>query len=169
MIHRKILVTFAGAVGSSKTPIASHLSSKFNLPIFNTDAIRSEVTEDLFIFNEEEFRLRRDKRLKELISKDKSFILDASIDREWTNLRESILREGYQVFIISIDISRDFLINLYKAKDYEESLKRVDKLHNDHEEFLRNFKKDVSLHITDKDFKERLNLSEDKLKEFLNN
>jgi len=169
MVCRKILVIFAGAVGSSKTPIASHLSYKFNLPIFNTDAIRSEVTEDLLIFNEEEFRLRRDKRLKELVDKGKSFILDASIDREWTNLRENILKEGYQVFVISMDISKEFLANLYKAKGYKESLKRIDELYNDHEEFLRDFNKDISLHITDKDFKERLNLSEGKLKEFLDN
>jgi hypothetical protein len=167
MVHKKILVTFAGAVGSSKTPIAFYLSYRFNFPIFNTDAIRSEVIEDLLIFDKEEFELRRDKRLKELIDKGRSFILDTSIDRKWTNLRESILKEGYQIFIISIDISRDLLINLYKVKGYEESLERVDDLYNDHEEFLRNFSKDVSLHITDRDFKERLPLSEVKLKEFL--
>ena len=169
MAHRKILVTFAGAVGSSKTPIAFHLSYKFNLPIFNTDAIRSEVTEDLLIFNKEEYKSRRDKRLKALIDKGESFILDASIDREWASRRESILKKGYQIFIVSIDISRDFLINLYKAKGYEESLKRVDDLYNDHKKFLRNFSKDISLHIKDKDFKKRLNLSENKLKEFLGN
>jgi hypothetical protein len=168
MTHKKFLVTFAGAVGSSKTPIASYFSYKFDLPIFNTDAIRSEVIEDFLVFNEEEFRLRRNKRLKELLNKGKSFILDASIDREWINLRESVTKEDYQFFIISLDISKNFLIKLYKAKHYEESLSKIDELYNDHEEFLINYINDIALHITDRTFKQRLGLSENKFKEFLN-
>ena len=43
---QKICITFAGCVGSSKTPISNYLSTKLNLPIFNNDAIRSEIIEN---------------------------------------------------------------------------------------------------------------------------
>jgi hypothetical protein len=102
------------------------------------------------------------------LNKGQSFILDASIDREWINLRESVTKEDYQFFIISLDISKNFLIKLYKAKHYEESLSKIDELYNDHEEFLINYINDIALHITDRTFKQRLGLSENKFKEFLN-
>ena len=73
----KTLITFAGAVGSSKTPIAHFLSLRFGLPIFNNDAIRTEVLEDLGVFDEEEYKRRRDTRLKELAEKNVSFITKA--------------------------------------------------------------------------------------------
>ncbi len=81
----KYIVTFAGPPGSSKTPITNYLSGKFGLPIFNNDSIRTEVTEDLLKFSEEEFRQRSLKRLNDLFNQGDSFILDASIDREWKN------------------------------------------------------------------------------------
>lgn len=86
----KYIVTFAGSPGSSKTPIATYLSGKFGLPIFNNDSIRTEVTEDLLKFNEEEFRQRSLKRLNDLFNQGDSFILDASIDREWKNYQECL-------------------------------------------------------------------------------
>ncbi len=45
--YMKKVILFAGAVGSGKTPISNYLSYKLNLPIYNNDAIRSEVIEDL--------------------------------------------------------------------------------------------------------------------------
>jgi len=39
----KYIVAFAGVVGSSKTPISNYLSGVFGLPVFNADAVRSEV------------------------------------------------------------------------------------------------------------------------------
>lgn len=166
-MNKKVLVTFAGVVGSSKTPIASYLSYKFNLPLFNTDAIRSEVMEDLLSFDEQEYKKRRDIRLSELVKMGKSFILDASVDREWAKYRKIILNEGYRIFMISMDISRERIINLYKTKNYLDSLERVETLYSEHEEFLRGYSNDVSLHITDENFLERLRLSEESLREFL--
>jgi len=43
MKKEKFVILFAGAVGSSKSPIANYLSPKLNIPIFNNDAIRFEV------------------------------------------------------------------------------------------------------------------------------
>lgn len=43
MDGKKFCVTFAGAVGSSKTPVTHYLSCAFCLPILSNDAIRTEV------------------------------------------------------------------------------------------------------------------------------
>lgn len=166
-MNKKVIITFAGMIGSSKSPIAHYLSCMFGLPIFNVDAIRSEVTEDYLEFNLEEFCHRREERLKDMAEKNESFILDASIDRNWQDYKETIGDLGYKVFIISIDLSKEFITRLYQAKGYDESLKRIDTLYDQHEEFLKNFGQDVSLHIGDAEFHERLMLSENKFREWL--
>jgi adenylylsulfate kinase-like enzyme len=66
-MKKKVCIIFAGAVGSSKTPISNYLSIKLNLPIFNNDAIRSEVIEDLGFFDSNEHIKRRNSRLEEII------------------------------------------------------------------------------------------------------
>ena len=135
MNNKKICITFAGAVGSSKTPISNYLSTKLNLPIFNNDAIRSEVIEDLGILNNEEHIKRRNSRLEETIKDGISFICDVSIDREWGGFKEILVSANYNFFIISLDLSKKMLIKLYKAKKYLDSLKRIDRIIEDHNVF----------------------------------
>ena len=159
MPNKKLCITFAGAVGSSKTPIANYLSPKLNLPIFNNDAIRSEIVEDLGNMDAEEYIQRRNERLKEIVTGGMSFIYDASADREWKNNKQVLLDAGYEVFIISLDLSKELLTRLYKAKGYFETLERIDKLFNDHQVFLNEFSEDVGVNITDTEFKDRLEIS----------
>ena len=152
-----ICIVFAGAVGSSKTPIANYLSGAFALPTFNTDAIRTEVTEDLMRpYDDAVFRERRDRRLRALIERRIDFILDASIDRTWRELRPALERAGYRWFCMSMDLGKPFLTRLYEAKGYTDSLRELDRIHADHERFLVEFGADVSLHLTEADFPERL-------------
>ncbi|MFH0927984.1 MAG: hypothetical protein V1821_00755 [bacterium] len=157
----KFLILFAGAVGSSKTPIAHHLSYHLKLPIFSNDAIRTEVIEDIGRFDEREYLKRRDARLYELLGSGASFIYDASIDREWENRRSQVAELGYEVFIISLDLSRAALERLYRAKGYQESAKRLDELMNDHGNFIASHQKDIALHLNDQNFGNRLTLSLD--------
>lgn len=164
----KYFVTFAGPVGSSKTPIAFHLSQTFGLAMYNTDAIRTEVEEDLLVYNEEEFSRRRDERLKRLVSLGRPFILDASVDRVFDEYEREIVESGYRYFLISLDLSKEFLINLYRAKRYHESIKRVDQLLLDHEKFLDKFGKNVNVHIKDKDFPARLEICAKEFSRWLN-
>lgn len=151
------VIVFAGAIGSSKTPITNYLSGIFALPIFNADAIRTEVTEDLLRpYDDALFRERRDTRLRSLIARRIDFILDASIDRTWKDLRPALERAGYRWFCISLDLGKPFLARLYEAKGYTESLQQLDRVHAEHERFLAEFGADVSLHLTEEDFPERL-------------
>ena len=163
----KFLITFAGVVGSSKTPIAHYLSWKLNLPIFSNDAIRTEIIEDLDSFNEEEYKKRRDQRLEQVAKSELSFIYDASVDREWSNLKRKIEPHGYRTFIISLDLSKEFLISLHKTKGYQETLERIDSLAADHNTFLVQYKHEIGLCIQDKDFADRLKLSYQKVKNWL--
>lgn len=165
--RKKFVVVFAGPVGSSKTPIAFHLSYTFNLPIFNTDAIRSEVSEDLLEYDVKEYEKRRDKRLKEVIAKSNSFILDGSIDREWQKYKKWINRGHYEIFVISIDLGREFISNLFKAKLYQATM-NIDKWMNDHKTFLEAYGEIVDLHITEANFKDRLSISSEKLNKWIN-
>ncbi len=165
----KICITFAGAVGCSKTPITNYLSTKLNLPVFNNDAVRSEVIEDLGKFDAEEHLERRNKRIKDIMESGVSFICDVSVDREWKTFKKQLTINGYQFFIISIDLSKDFLTQLYKTKGYFEFLEQIDELVSDHEKFLEESKSDIGFHIKEDDFIKRCQISYEKSKQWLNN
>lgn len=166
-LNKKYIILFAGVVGCSKTPIANYLSTKLNLPVFNNDAIRTEVIEDLGRLDEKEHLKRRDNRLKETLEQNKSFILDASIDRVWKELQEKTKKFNYEPFIISLDLSKPFLKKLYRIKGYTESLERLDELISNHNNFLKEYKNQINLHITEKDFPKRLTKSYTALKNCL--
>lgn len=160
MPRERFVITFAGAVGSSKTPIAYYLSWKLNLPIFNNDSIRTEVIEERGSLVESEYLKRRDDRICQISESSLSFIYDASVDRVWKDKKALWQEElGYKVFIISLDLSKSFLENLYSAKKYNETLLRIDELIEDHDVFIDQNDCDVGLHISDRDFNDRLEMS----------
>jgi hypothetical protein len=165
-MKNKFVVVFAGPVGSSKTPIAVYLSYTFNLPIFSTDAIRAEVSEDLLGYDVKEYEKRRDKRLKKVIGEGNSFILDASIDREWPKYSRWIEEGNYKVFIISMDLDKKFVATLFEAKLYQATM-HIDKWMNDHKIFMGTYGDTVNLHITESNFKDRLKLSSEKLNKWI--
>lgn len=158
-MNQKILITFAGAVGTSKTPITNFLSYNLNLPVYNNDAVRTEVIEDLGFFDEAEYIKRRDQRVMSIINNNLSFIYDASVDREWKKYRQLVNDKGYKVFIISLDLSKEFLANLYQLKGYHESATRIDELLADHDSFLKEYSTDANTHISDADFPNRLQIA----------
>lgn len=152
-------ITFAGCIGSSKTPIAHFLSAAFSLPIHDNDAIRTEVTEDLGHFEEQEYLKRRDERLKALIEQKTSFICAASIDRQWGVLKPRLQAFEYDWFVISLDWSKDLLERLYRAKKYDDAPRMLDRGFSEHEAFLASFGQDVALRLADDDFLHRLERS----------
>lgn len=163
----KYIVAFAGVVGSSKTPISNYLSGVFGLPVFNADAVRSEVIEDRLSYDIPEVEKRFVERLTDILKKGESFILDASIDRKFGEYKHKLDEGGYELFLINMDLSRDFLVKLYKVKGYNESLERLDQLLADHENFLREFGGQANIRIDDEKFLSRLKLVEGALREWL--
>lgn len=156
---KPLCIIFAGAIGSSKTPIANYLSYKLNLPVFNNDAVRNEVIEDLGSLDAKVYEGRRDERVKEILKNKTSFIYDASIDRVWKELKQWLQKSNYKWFIISLDLSKNFLIELYKNKGYGESLTRIDNLILEHQQFVNENTEEINLSINDNNFKKRLGLS----------
>ena len=167
MYKKKFFITFAGAIGSSKTPIAHYLSIKLNLPIFNNDAIRSEVKGDMGFLDEEEYIRRLDLRLKEIFDSGIPFIYDASIDRGWKDKQEYIIKTQYETYIISLDFSKELLLNLYQTTKYYDAIPLLDTFIQDHNDFLEQYEDDINLHITDKDFINRINIAYTHVKEYI--
>lgn len=116
------------------------------------------MQEDLLHFDQEEYLRRRDARGKKLINSGMSFIYDASVDREWSRLNDWLVGAGYQTFVISLDLSKAFLEKLYQAKGYTEG-NRLDLLLQQHNDFLERYGNVVNLHITDKEFAQRLEVA----------
>jgi adenylylsulfate kinase-like enzyme len=150
------IILFAGPAGSSKTPIAHALSTAYCLPILDNDVIRTEVQEDLGVFDQHVYEAKRNERIQNLINRNVSWIYGASIDRTWRKFKHMI--GEYRYAIISIDLSLSFLEILYDAKGYKEKgLMRQS--HQDHEQFLEHFRDDVLIHIEDHTFANRLSLT----------
>ena len=165
MSKKKFCILFSGAIGSSKTPIATFLSEEIGLPIFNNDSIRTEVLEDfsdtgetIVVERELAYNFRRDERLIKMLNRGESFILDASIDRRWDMLKPGLELYGYRWFIISLDLKKSLLLKLYKSKGYTIS-DSLDKTIKDHNLFVKKNKQEIGLHISDKNFKDRMELS----------
>lgn len=156
---KKFVILFAGVPGSSKTPIAYYLSCHFGWPIFNNDTIRTEVTEDLGSFDQKEYLKRRDERLGKLLDKGGNFILDASIDRIWDELKPKLSEHDYEYFIINIELSKEFAEKLYKNKGYHWALEYIDQLFDEHQKLLAKVSVDIDLNISESDFSNRLEIA----------
>jgi len=164
----KFCILFAGPAGSSKTPITNYLSCLLKIPVFNKDAIRTEVREDLLQSNEEEVQKRARERLEIIISEETSFIFDSSIDRSWPQIKERLSDNDYKFFVISLDFTKELLTKIYKAKEYTQ-FGFLDKWIGDHDTFLQNYSEDISLHLTDIEFPSRLSICLEKVSEWLSN
>lgn len=152
----KIFITYAWAIWCWKSPITNYISTKLWLPVFDTDAIVSEVCEDFLKKDWDEIRKRSEERLNLIINDWKSFICDCSVDRKRWKIKESLIKNQYKYFIISIDLDKETLLNFYTVKSYYESMERIDKVYEDHQNFLKEFSDDISVHVNEKNYKDRL-------------
>lgn len=162
----KFCITFAGAPGTSKTPISNYLSVRFGLPVLNNDATRTEVIEDFGVLDEAEYISRRNERANIILESGKSFIYDASVDRQWETLSEWLVKHDYSWFIISMDLSKELLVRIYRYKNYEVDDGKIDQLLADHDRFLNAFGEEVRVRITDDTFKDRLAVAYEAVKGF---
>jgi hypothetical protein len=153
-------ITFAGAAGSSKTPIANYLSTSLGLPVFNNDAIRKEVTEDTGHFDVESYNSLQEQRCKALLATGRSFIYDASVDRKWPKFKDWLAQENYRCFVISLDLSHKFLLELFESKKYTEGAHLPGWIEQ-HNDFTLKYGDDIGLHIDDTQFADRLNIAKE--------
>lgn len=172
-MNKPYAVVFAGVPGSSKTIISNYLSVKYNLPVFNNDQLRFEVKEDMMTDNInrpdvlERYERVYIERFEELLRTGNSMILDGSIDRRWVQTKQQLQAHGYSWFMISIDLSKEFLDKFFIATGRPKFLDKLPKYIQDHNAFLEKYSSEVSLHITDDTFKNRIHLAANNLKKFL--
>ncbi len=141
------VILFAGVPGSGKSPIRNVLSYTFRLPVFENDAIRNEIREDFISettnpdkFNKE-LMARVKQRLLYILENQISFIYDSSIDRKWPELAPILQKYNYTTFIISLDLSINFIEKLYQQKNYNAYLTKLKKQdHPEHQNFLKNYR-----------------------------
>lgn len=168
---KSFVVIFGGVPGTSKTPVAYYLSWEFSLPIFSHDAIRNEVKEDLLVDDInapealKEFEKRAAERREQLLGSGKPVIFDSSVDRKWATQKEQLESRGYSWYLINFELSKPFIENLYKAKDY--NLDVLDHYLGQHKEFMDEHASDVSLEINDGNFSERLSLADSRVRKFI--
>jgi hypothetical protein len=183
-VEKPYAVVFAGVPGTSKSAIAYNLSWNFNLPILSNDSVRFEVKEDLrveslsikedLVFSSvnqngalDEYEKRIKQRRDTILAIGRSVIFDGSVDRRWTEVKEELQNYNYDWFMINMELSRSFLTGLYLGTGRESFMAQLDDYMEDHQRFLNNHSHDISLEITDGDFKDRLQISVDGLSHFL--
>ncbi len=172
-MSKPYVIVFAGVPGSSKSIIAYHLSITFSLPIFSTDNIRNEVKEDLLVnnINEpealKEFEFRQGKRFQEILGRKQSFIRDGSVDRHWQEIKEQLASAGYSLCLIDMELSRDFMINLYSKTNRVKAIEELDIYLAQHTDFMKKYSSDVTVKITDQLFKDRNSIAEVAVCKFL--
>jgi len=154
----KTIITFAWPGWCGKSPLANYLSINLNLPILNADNIRSEVIEDLWYLYEDKFIEKLKNRFINLLKEGNSFVLDASVDRTWDEVKYLLKSYEYKYYIISFDISKKLLEKLYKNKWYVNFLPDTDRYIREHKEFLTKYNSDVFMKITDDNYLDRFNI-----------
>lgn len=166
-------VTFAGTPGTSKSPVAYYLSAEFNLPIISSDNIRYEVREDLRLntINKPVALAEYEKRFKArrlgLLALGMPFILDASVDREWTTYKQELTGANYDWFMIDMELSTAFIEDLFLKTDREWAIEQLPYYMAHHETFMAQYGQDVDLQITDETWHKRLQIAAGGLQRFL--
>src|SRR5581483_2947119 len=162
-------VVFAGVPGSSKSIVAYYLSGEFNLPMFSTDNIRYEVKEDLRVDNINlphalaEYEKRQAERRLWLLKKGNPLIIDGSVDRHWAAYKQQLKAAGYDWFLINMELSEAFITELFRLTARPKSIEQLPSYLRQHEAFVRQFKNDIMLEITDATFPDRLKIVADGL------
>ena len=166
------VIAFAGVPGSSKSIVAYYLSIAFSLPIFSTDNIRYEVKEDLLVgdINDpsalKEFKHRQQKRFQEILTSKQSFIRDGSVDRRWQEIKEQLDAAAYSCCLIDMELSRDFMLNLYRKTDRMWAIEELDAYMAQHTNFMKKYSSEVTVKITDQLFNERNSVAEAAVRKF---
>lgn len=177
-------VVFSGVPGTSKSSIADYLSWNFDIGILRSDSVRFEVKEDMRVDNLsigedldfsgvnpngalEEFERRLRERRYTILALGKLIILDGSMDRKWPEVKDELHRYGYDWFMINMELSREFLVNLYTGTGRESFIPQLDGYMRDHAKFLDQYNTDIDLSITDHNFNARLKIAASGLQTYI--
>ncbi len=184
MKEKPYAVVFSGVPGTSKSSIADYLSWNFDIGVLRSDSVRYEVKEDMRVeslsigedldFHNpngngalEEFERRINERRHTILALGKLIILDGSVDRRWESVRQELLQNGYDWFMINMELSEKFLKDLYTGTGRESFIPQLEGYLRDHAKFLDAYRKDISLEINDGNFRGRLKIAASGLQNYI--
>lgn len=166
------VICFAGVSGCGKSSIAHELSIELAIPRFELDKIRQEVKDDFWAkdFQRSDvldaFNERAKERYLRLLERRQSHVLDSSVDRVWGELKHLYEKNGFRWFLISFDVSDSRMQRLYDLYGNADPAE-IPRYSEQHQDFLRKFAGDIGLSIGDETFSERLMLSSQRVRDFL--
>ncbi len=156
---KKVCVCFAGVPGCDKSPLAVRLSWEFGLPVFSNDMIRREIRiENQCKLDIDQYNNRKDGYLNKLLAKGRSIVYDASVDRTWQEFKKRLTQEGYDTFLISFDLSAEFVTRLGSSANSLIESESMQVYFTQHDVFLDNLRTDADVHITDESFADRFDI-----------
>lgn len=141
----KVLITFSAIPGAGKSTISKQLQDKFNIARINKDDLHDIMVTMGEAHNEELLKAAVARLSKMLADKGKVILFDSSIDRKYDELSEWTSKNGYELFVVEIEVSREVLErriierNKEGADDY---LKEMDRWENEHRNFVESHKCD---------------------------
>jgi predicted kinase len=158
-VKRPVCITFAGPAGCGKSPVAHYLSWHLGIGIFANDEIRRAVREDTLLteVDSEAYFTERDRQLAQLMKLGRDVVLDVSVDRRWEHVKSLVLNGGYRIFVISFDLTHEFLDRLCEAKGYNKD--DNGRWQADHKSFLEQWGSDVDFVIDSQNYKQRNELA----------
>jgi hypothetical protein len=82
-------------------------------------------------------------------------------------VKADLTSAGYQWFLIDMELSEDFLTNLFRSTGRSKSLEELAAYSQQHQAFMKEFGQDVSVQIADHTFPSRKEIAETALRGFL--
>ncbi len=101
---------------------------------------------------------RKDGYLNKLLAKGRSVIYDASVDRTWQAFKQRLEQEGYITFLISFDLSPEFVKKLGTSASSLIDSDAMEVYFTQHKKFLDAHGSTVDVHLTDKNFADRFDI-----------
>ena len=151
--NRKLLICFASTPAGGKTVLSNALQKKFNSIVINSGDIQRELEK----FRDQQFYegFIQEKRefIYWLMSKivreydNKFIILDKCIDRTYEEVDKWCKENKYPFIVISLEVNKDELkrrLVKREGNNADDYLVHLDRWFNEHEEFKKNYKYDLS-------------------------
>jgi len=183
-VEKPYAVVFSGVPGTSKSITAQAISCEFQIPILSNDTVRFEVKEDLRVkhlsikedlefasVNQNGALVEYDRRIKErrleILDRGIPIVLDGSVDRTWETVKNDLMVNNYDWFMVDMELTRQFMEDLYRGTGREAFIDQLDSYFEDHRIFIEHHQADISVEITDDLFLDRRKVAIDGLHRFL--
>lgn len=155
--HKKLIICLSGIPASGKTHIAKVLEEKYNAVRVENDEIRRVIKKIMPDTDRDERQEILQEFLIWLISnykyKNGLIILDSSIDRKYDAVREIASENGFGIFVIKVNVSREVAEKRARGRNNGKEdmhfTKEIGRWIRENEDFARKGKIDIIVENND--------------------